>query len=233
MRRVNGSISASRPKTGGGSGPFAPSSTHLLAMGPAVQRILSALAPAIGGFDEAERFLREAIRSGGRRTVPEDPADFRAFVEGELVPRLLPLVPLQVVRDLLEEEQGADPYPTGRVRRTTRVVLVESDPIRRTEVARGLVGIGCDVTVVDDLASAAAALPFDVAVASVAGAESEARILSQTPGAPTLITYAEHGVGETIARLAAEWPDGRVVVLPSQAAPNAVRDRVRALRRPG
>ena len=229
-------------------GPFRPTSTALQAVRPSGTlhlgrvTLLRALARVLGGEQPAESFLRDALDDAGLGKVPEGPEPFVQFVREEILPRLMPLVRLEKLHDLVRrtigEEGSIHPpplKPSGSApgekpvhAARARVVVVESDALRRVELARALVRAGFDVEVVS---SAVEVLRVDAFHAVVVALDLEGlRVIDELVARRTragLVTYDEPSAREQLRDVIDRWPTDRVSIVTRDASPALLCSRVR------
>lgn len=211
----------------GASAPRAGGESEGEATTGAQRTLLSLLEMAFGSREPVHQVVSEGLRAAGRESLPLDGPDLVAFVRAHLLELLSdqigPRLTLALVTDLVGQldpgvpgrahEPSAPPTSLTRPLRAPNlaptseprmrpaslgVVLVDSDRIGRTALARALLRAQCEVTVVDapaDLDTALdAADPVDVALvdANHPAAQQIVRLLGRRrPGVPVVARSAD------------------------------------------
>jgi hypothetical protein len=201
-----------------------------------------ALERHLGSPSKVDRFLAEALEDAGLEALPEGREAFEAFVRDTVLSNLMPLVRLDELHDFVRRviggEEDVHPAPIRRiaspvtpaVRPATRprVVVVEPDPRRRIEIARGLVRDGFDVEVVPAAADTLKLDPFHAIVMALdAEGERVAGALAQQGTRAGLVTYDDPEAREATRRVIDRWPSDRVSLASRTGPASALCARVR------
>lgn len=231
-----------------GGRPFRPSSIAMAAVTPSPAPFLgrAALARALerhlGTPAQVDRFLVEAIEDAGLEALPEGREAFEAFIRETVLSKLMPLVRLDELHDFVRRiiggEEDVHPAPIRRIASPVapaarpaerpRVVVVEPDPRRRIETARGLVRDGFDVEVVATAAEVLGLDPFHAVVMALdLEGERVANALAAKGTRAGLVTYDDLEAREATRRVIDRWPSDRVSLVSRSGPANALCSRVR------